>query len=182
MPFLSKCAGVLGQAEPCEPIGYFLHRRLRPAEFRPCGPTGWAILPDRSRRAKPSPTFRRGGDGRASPKSHRRKPAPSTPRPAAENAADANLFGASHSGCSGPTNRLRAPCSRRRDRTWRRRPSECERCASARRRGLRKLRIEVSEEDLRAIAKRGYAGAVTTDLDQQAQAVGLFLTDALLQT
>ena len=44
-----------------------------------------------------------------------------------------------------------------------------------RRRGLRKLRIEVSEDDLRAIAKRGYEGAVTTDLDQQAQAVGLFL-------
>ena len=28
-----------------------------------------------------------------------------------------------------------------------------------RRRGLRKLRIEVSEEELRAIAKRGYGGA-----------------------
>jgi hypothetical protein len=49
------------------------------------------------------------------------------------------------------------------------------------RRGLRKLRIEVSEEDLRAIAKRGYEGAVTTDHDQQAQAVGLFLSDSLLQ-
>jgi hypothetical protein len=24
---LRKCAGVLGQAELCEPIGYFLHRR-----------------------------------------------------------------------------------------------------------------------------------------------------------
>jgi hypothetical protein len=50
-----------------------------------------------------------------------------------------------------------------------------------RRRGLRRLTIEVSEDDLRAIAKRGYEGAVTTDHDQQAQAVGLFLTDALLQ-
>ena len=50
-----------------------------------------------------------------------------------------------------------------------------------RRRGLRKLRIEVSKEDLRAIAKRGYEDAVTTDHDRQAQAVGLFLTDALLQ-
>ena len=49
------------------------------------------------------------------------------------------------------------------------------------RRGLRKLRIQVSEDDLRAIAKRGYEGAVTSDLDQQAQAVGLFLSDALLQ-
>ena len=34
--------------------------------------------------------------------------------------------------------------------------------------------IDVSEDDLRAIAKRDYEGAVTTDLDQQAQAVGLF--------
>ena len=41
--------------------------------------------------------------------------------------------------------------------------------------------IEVSEDDLRAIAKRGYEGAVTADLDQQAQAVGLFLSDVLLQ-
>jgi hypothetical protein len=30
---LRKCAGVLGQAEPCELIGNFLHRRPRPAEF-----------------------------------------------------------------------------------------------------------------------------------------------------
>jgi hypothetical protein len=49
------------------------------------------------------------------------------------------------------------------------------------RRGVRRLTIDVSENDLRAIAKRGYEGAVTTDHDQQAQAVGLFLTDALLQ-
>ena len=46
------------------------------------------------------------------------------------------------------------------------------------RRGLQRLTIEVNEEDLRAIAKRGYEGAVTTDHDQRAQAVGLFLTDA----
>jgi hypothetical protein len=49
------------------------------------------------------------------------------------------------------------------------------------RRGLRRLTIDVSEDDLRAIAKRGYENAVTTDHDQQAQAVGLFLSDALLQ-
>jgi len=48
------------------------------------------------------------------------------------------------------------------------------------RRGLRKLRIEVSEDD-RAVAKRGYEGAGATGHDHQAQAVGLFLTDALLQ-
>jgi hypothetical protein len=39
------------------------------------------------------------------------------------------------------------------------------------RRGLRKLRIEVSEDYLRQIATRGYEGAVTADHDQQAQAV-----------
>ena len=49
------------------------------------------------------------------------------------------------------------------------------------RRGLRRLTIEVSEDDLRAIAKRGYEGAVTTNHDQQVQAVGLFLSDTLLQ-
>jgi hypothetical protein len=49
------------------------------------------------------------------------------------------------------------------------------------RRRLRRLTIDVSEDDLRAIAKRGYEGAVTTDHDQQAQAVDLFLRDAVLQ-
>jgi hypothetical protein len=41
--------------------------------------------------------------------------------------------------------------------------------------------LSASRTISRAIAKRGYGGAVTTDHDQQAQAVGLFLTDALLQ-
>jgi hypothetical protein len=49
------------------------------------------------------------------------------------------------------------------------------------RRELRRFTISVSADDLHAIAKRGYEGAVTTDHDPQAQAVGLFLTDALLQ-
>jgi hypothetical protein len=57
---LRKCAGVLGQAEPCEPIGYFLHRRPRPADFRPCEPAGRAILPDRSFGAKSNKTDFRG--------------------------------------------------------------------------------------------------------------------------
>jgi hypothetical protein len=43
------------------------------------------------------------------------------------------------------------------------------------------MTIEVSEDDLRAIAKRGYEGAASGDHDQQAQAVGLFLNGALLQ-
>ena len=48
-----------------------------------------------------------------------------------------------------------------------------------RHRGFRKLTIQVSEHDLRQIAEAGYEGAVSSDHDQQAQAVGLFLTDTL---
>ncbi len=49
------------------------------------------------------------------------------------------------------------------------------------RRGLRRLTIDVSENDLRTLAVRSYEGAASNDQDQQAQAVGLFLNDALLQ-
>ncbi len=49
------------------------------------------------------------------------------------------------------------------------------------RRGLRRLTIDVSEDDLRTLAERGYEGAASNDQDQQAQAVGLFLNDALPQ-
>jgi hypothetical protein len=49
------------------------------------------------------------------------------------------------------------------------------------RRGLRRLTIDVSVDDLQGIAQRGYEGAASTDHDQQAQAVGLFLTDSLLE-
>jgi hypothetical protein len=48
-----------------------------------------------------------------------------------------------------------------------------------RRRGFHKLTIQVSEHDLRQIAQAGYEGAASTDHDQQAQAVGLFLADTL---
>ena len=48
------------------------------------------------------------------------------------------------------------------------------------RRGLRRLTIDVSVDDLRTLAERGYEGAASNDQDQQAQAVGLFLNDALL--
>jgi hypothetical protein len=54
-----KCPGVLGQPELCEPIGYFLHRRPRPAEFRLVDPPEGAILPDRSFAAKPTKTVGR---------------------------------------------------------------------------------------------------------------------------
>jgi hypothetical protein len=53
----------------------------------------------------------------------------------------------------------------------------CER----RRRGLHKMQIQRSEDDLRQIAQAGYEGAVSSDHDQQAQAVRLFLSEALLQ-
>jgi hypothetical protein len=39
--------------------------------------------------------------------------------------------------------------------------------------------IDVSEGDLQVIAERGYEGAASTEPDHQAQAVGLFLSDAL---
>jgi hypothetical protein len=48
-----------------------------------------------------------------------------------------------------------------------------------RRRGFRKLTIQVSEQDLRQIAQAGYEGAASSDNDHQAQAVTLFLTDTL---
>ena len=51
----------------------------------------------------------------------------------------------------------------------------------AERRKLRTFTIGVSEDDLRVIAKHGYEGIAGTDRDQRAQAVGLFLTDAVLQ-
>jgi hypothetical protein len=59
--------------------------------------------------------------------------------------------------------------------------AERMRALRERQRRGRRLTIELSEDDLRAIAKRAYEGAVTTDHDQQAQAVGLFLDDVLLQ-
>ena len=37
----------------------------------------------------------------------------------------------------------------------------------------------MSEDDLRVIAEHGYEGAASTDHDQQAQAVSLFITDML---
>ena len=49
------------------------------------------------------------------------------------------------------------------------------------RRGIRRLTVDVSEGDLQAMVERGYEGAASTDHDQQAQAVGLFLNDAFLQ-
>jgi hypothetical protein len=52
MPF-SACAGVLGEAEPCEPIG-FLHRRPRPAKCGLVDPLDGRFYPiDRAARNLP---------------------------------------------------------------------------------------------------------------------------------
>jgi hypothetical protein len=48
------------------------------------------------------------------------------------------------------------------------------------RRGLRRLTIDVSEDDLRMLAQRGYEGAESPDPQGQAQAVALFVTDAVV--
>ena len=53
------------------------------------------------------------------------------------------------------------------------RARQAERC------GLRSFTIGVSEDDLRVIAKHGYEGALSTDHEQQAQAVSLFIADIL---
>ena len=47
------------------------------------------------------------------------------------------------------------------------------------RREVRRFTVPVSEDDLRVMAKHGYEGALTTDDEQQAQAVSRFITDAL---
>jgi hypothetical protein len=44
-------------------------------------------------------------------------------------------------------------------------------------RGPSTFTIGVSEDDLRVIAEHGYGGAASTDPDQQAQAVSLFITN-----
>ncbi len=49
------------------------------------------------------------------------------------------------------------------------------------RRGIQRLTIDVSEDDLRTLAEHGYEGAASADADHQSQAVGLFLNDSLLE-
>jgi hypothetical protein len=43
----------------------------------------------------------------------------------------------------------------------------------------RSFTIGVSEDDLRVLAEHGYGGALSTEQDQQAQAVSLFIADML---
>jgi hypothetical protein len=47
------------------------------------------------------------------------------------------------------------------------------------RRGLRRFTVPVSEDDLRVMAKHGYEGVLSTDPDQQARALRLFIADML---
>ena len=49
-----------------------------------------------------------------------------------------------------------------------------------RRRGTLRRTIEIHRDDLVEIAKRGYAGAASTDQKRQEEAVTLFLTDTLV--
>ena len=48
-----------------------------------------------------------------------------------------------------------------------------------RRRGVRKLTIEVSEDDLQALAEHGYEGATNGDQDCRSQAVTPFISDTV---
>ena len=48
-----------------------------------------------------------------------------------------------------------------------------------RRRRVRKLTVEVSEDDLQALAERGYEGAASGDQDCRSQAVTLFISDTV---
>jgi hypothetical protein len=47
------------------------------------------------------------------------------------------------------------------------------------RRGFRSFTIGVSEDNLRVMAKHGYEGVLSTDPDQQARALRLFIADTL---
>jgi hypothetical protein len=47
------------------------------------------------------------------------------------------------------------------------------------RRGLRRLTVDVSEDDLREIAQAGYEGAVATEQDCRSQAIGRFISDTV---
>jgi hypothetical protein len=48
-----------------------------------------------------------------------------------------------------------------------------------RRRRVRKLTVEVSEDDLQALAERGYEGAASGDQGCRSQAITLFICDTV---
>ena len=47
------------------------------------------------------------------------------------------------------------------------------------RRGLRRFTVPVSDDDLRVMAKHGYEGVLSTDADEQARALSLFIANML---
>ena len=47
------------------------------------------------------------------------------------------------------------------------------------RRGIRRLTVDVSVDDLRAIAEHGYEGAENSDDDCRSQALSLFISDTV---
>jgi hypothetical protein len=174
---LCKCAGVLGQAEPCEPIGYFLHRRPRPADFGLVDPLDGRFYPiDRAPRNRPERSAAGVTGGPAQRATDESRPRVRRGRRLKMQPLRGAPFGLFRSYKPFPCTMLATEGQNM--------ATSAERMRALRerqRRGLRRLTIEVSEDDLRAIAKRGYEGSVTTDHDQQAQAVGLFLSDVLLQ-
>jgi hypothetical protein len=50
-----------------------------------------------------------------------------------------------------------------------------------RRRGEVQVMVVLSERELAKIAQRGYAGAASTDDDARAEAVGIFVSDSLVE-
>ena len=47
------------------------------------------------------------------------------------------------------------------------------------RRGLRRVTVDVSEDDLSVIVEQGYEGAASTDQDCRSQAVSRFISDTV---
>jgi hypothetical protein len=47
------------------------------------------------------------------------------------------------------------------------------------RRGLNRLTVDVSANDLSVIAEQGYEGAASTDQDSQSQAISRFISDTV---
>jgi hypothetical protein len=152
---LRKRAGVLGHAELCEPIGYFLHRRPRPAEFGLVDPLDGRFYPiDRAARNRPERSVagltggraRRATDG-SRPRVRRGRRLKMQPMLICPGRA---IRGVQVSYKPFPCTMLATEGQNM--------TTSAERMRALRerqRRGLRRLTIDVSEDDLRAIAKRG---------------------------
>jgi len=47
------------------------------------------------------------------------------------------------------------------------------------RRGIRRLTVDVNEDDLRSLAEQGYEDAAATDHDSRSQAISRFISDTV---